>query len=311
MAIFNMTGGGGGVFNFTVKNGTTAPAAPKENTIWVKTADKITGWVIDIKRPQNPAEGMVWIRTGTETALPINAHKKQAMMLYLEDAQRYASGVWSACEMKVYINGAWVGDRDKNILLLLHGENVIDYSTNNVALSNTGVTVSNAQSKFGGQSLRFDGSSYLTISTAILLDYDNFTVEWWEYREKSTEGECLFFAQASSGSSYGLNLGYIKSSLYTTNASNNGTTWNLFSDIGMGSNITGRWVHRAFVKSGTSYYWFEDGVMTNQTTNAKTLTSLKGNIVIGKKMTGYIDELCISKVAKWSSGFTPPTRPYR
>ena len=48
---------------------------------------------------------------------------------------------------------------DANTLLLLHGESIVDDSQYANLLENNGVSVSSEQSKFGGKSLYFNGSS--------------------------------------------------------------------------------------------------------------------------------------------------------
>lgn len=50
MNIMPVSGGGGGL-NFRVIGGTTAPAKPKENDIWVNTDVKITEWVFSGEEP--------------------------------------------------------------------------------------------------------------------------------------------------------------------------------------------------------------------------------------------------------------------
>lgn len=56
--IFNMMGGGGTAgsgsgagLNFKIVGGTTQPANPSENTIWVNTDADITGWMFSAKNP--------------------------------------------------------------------------------------------------------------------------------------------------------------------------------------------------------------------------------------------------------------------
>ena len=49
--------------NFKIIGGITAPANPKENTIWVNTEIKINKWSIDGKEPTSPIDGQVWIKT--------------------------------------------------------------------------------------------------------------------------------------------------------------------------------------------------------------------------------------------------------
>jgi hypothetical protein len=46
-------GAGGSSLNFTVVGGTTEPANPKENTIWVNTDQEITGWCFSAKEPND------------------------------------------------------------------------------------------------------------------------------------------------------------------------------------------------------------------------------------------------------------------
>ena len=51
--IFNLSGGGssGASLNFKVVGGTTEPANPSENTIWVNTDEPITSWIFSAKNP--------------------------------------------------------------------------------------------------------------------------------------------------------------------------------------------------------------------------------------------------------------------
>lgn len=211
--------GGGAGLNFKVVGGTSAPASPKENTIWVNTDDEITGWVFSTKRPidivdsylattyvnsygaallveadfkpdttytmtfegvagqkfyvnenfagykvttvtsgrntvafttkselstensnqyttgkgwvvlKNNANlesapvfnklrivegdkdidpsGMVWISTGTSSAVAFNALKKNGIQVYPLSAKQYIGGAWVDVTAKSYQNGAW------------------------------------------------------------------------------------------------------------------------------------------------------------------------------------------------------------
>jgi len=72
------------------------------------------------------------------------------------------------------------------------------------------------------------------------------------------------------------------------------------------------------VRYGTSLKWYKNGILDNSTTNDVNVVDNTGNLNIGKGdswpttyLTGYIDELRISKgIARWTSDFTPPTRQY-
>ena len=98
--------GGGASLNFKVVGGTSAPASPKENTIWVNTSTAITGWVFSATQPTG-SSGMVWISTGAASTAPFNALKKNNITIYPISAKQYVSGAWADKTAKIYQNGAW------------------------------------------------------------------------------------------------------------------------------------------------------------------------------------------------------------
>ena len=106
--IFNMSGGGGAALNFKVMGGTAEPSNPAENTIWIDTDAKITGWLFSSHQPENPAEGMVWIATGSASNAEFNALKKNNITVYPLSAKQYVNGAWVDKTAKSYQNGAWV-----------------------------------------------------------------------------------------------------------------------------------------------------------------------------------------------------------
>jgi hypothetical protein len=101
----NVTGGAG--LNFKVV-GNPQPENPKANTIWVDTDVKITGWDFSAAEPVNPAEGIVWIFTGTSSPVEFNALKKNCIQVYPLSAKQYIGGAWVDKVAKSYQNGAWV-----------------------------------------------------------------------------------------------------------------------------------------------------------------------------------------------------------
>lgn len=105
--IFNMSGGGGAALNFKIA-GNPQPSNPVENTIWINTDAKITGWLFSSHQPENPAEGMVWIATGSVSNAEFNALKKNVIMVYPLSAKQYVNGAWVDKTAKSYQNGAWV-----------------------------------------------------------------------------------------------------------------------------------------------------------------------------------------------------------
>ena len=99
--------GGGANLNFKVVGGTTEPASPKENTIWVNTDTAITSYVFAAAEPAEPVEGMVWITTGNASSAEFNALKKNCIQVYPLSAAQYVSGAWAAKPVQTYRSGAW------------------------------------------------------------------------------------------------------------------------------------------------------------------------------------------------------------
>ena len=93
--------------NFKVVGGTSEPANPKENTIWVNTDAEITGWGFSASAPTNPAEGMIWFQTGTSSPAAFNALKKNGIAVYPNGCKQYVSGAWVAKTAKTYQNSTW------------------------------------------------------------------------------------------------------------------------------------------------------------------------------------------------------------
>ena len=102
----NFKSGGAGL-NFTVVGGTTQPASPKENTIWVNTDAAISGWVFSAAAPTEPKERLLWILTGTTSPAAFNAAKKETLTVYPQVAKQYIGTEWVRKEAQVYAGGEW------------------------------------------------------------------------------------------------------------------------------------------------------------------------------------------------------------
>ena len=103
-------GGGSGGLNFGIETYASElllPASAAENTIAVITDTAMTGYVISINTPVSPEEGMVWIKTGTNDVVSLNALKKDALMVYITGGSQYISGAWVGKTIMVYQSGSW------------------------------------------------------------------------------------------------------------------------------------------------------------------------------------------------------------
>lgn len=103
----NAAVGEGSGLNYVVIGGTVAPASPTENTIWVNTSNAITSHVFSATTPENPAEGMVWFKTGVSSKVPFNMLKENTAMIYVASSSQYVSGTWKAAAAQIYQGAAW------------------------------------------------------------------------------------------------------------------------------------------------------------------------------------------------------------
>ena len=199
-------------------------------------------------------------------------------------------------------------------LLLLHGEEIVDASNNHVPLTNHGVTVSSAQSKFGGKSLYFNGQSKITFSLPNLsnLFHGDFTIDWWEYRQNN--GISVMFDLLDSIGYSHLFLRFSGNQIFS---SYGGGAWNAVNAAFLSLNPQNEWAHNAFIKSGDTLRMFVNGKLAwNGNVNSASYSGGNNTISIGDYLhvsgglIGYIDEFRLSDIARWTSDFTPPDKPY-
>lgn len=103
-------GGGGGTLNFkviAVSSELLLPATAKENTIAVITDAAITSYVFSSTAPTSPVEGMVWVVTGTASAVGFNAIKHNGLWAYPTGCRQYVSGAWTVKYSYIFIGGTW------------------------------------------------------------------------------------------------------------------------------------------------------------------------------------------------------------
>lgn len=93
--------------NFEVVGGTTQPANPTENMIWVNTDTEITSWAFASKEPETIANGMVWFNIGVQSAISFNALKENKIQLCPNFVKQYIDDTWVGKEYKIYQDNSW------------------------------------------------------------------------------------------------------------------------------------------------------------------------------------------------------------
>jgi hypothetical protein len=171
--------------------------------------------------------------------------------------------------------------------------------------------ISTSQSKFGAASGYFDGTGdSLTIpaNSVFALGTGNYTIEGWFY--SLTSGTSLRgmidFRTAATGTN-GLML-----------RENNGGFLVYLNNATILSTTTGRvanqWQHVALVRNGTTVTLYVDGVLQTSVTSSTNLTDnvmrISGFVDTQSSVytyNGFMDEIRITKYARYTAAFTPPT----
>lgn len=202
-----------------------------------------------------------------------------------------------------------VGETDPyfaSVSLLLHmdganaGTSFVDSSSNGLAITANGnVVTSTAQSKFGGASALFDGTtdSLTTPTNAVFTLDGDFTIEFWCYINTLKQSGILANGASSfSGTAVVIVLDH------STHNDRFGI-WNFPSLNGVlcttPTVVTGQWYHVAFVRSGTTLTPYLNGVASTSATTSATFSFSTTNLRVGRywggDFAGYLDDLRITK----------------
>jgi len=216
---------------------------------------------------------------------------------------------------------------DVNTLLLLHcnGSNTTtvftdDIGTNFIPRTPKTITVggnakvSTAQSKFGGASALFDGTSdYLSvpaISSDLKFGTGDFTLEAFVQQRIRSDAMTIFDTRNSGDTSGGFIL-YMRADNYME------LYWNS-ANVSSANPLptASTWYHVAISRSGSSLKVFVDGTSVISITDSTNHTAA-GPFIVGQDFQltatpgnswdGYIDEIRFSNTARYTANFTAPT----
>jgi hypothetical protein len=166
-----------------------------------------------------------------------------------------------------------------------------------------------------GGSGYFDGSgdSLNTGSnTALALGTGDFTWEFWTYLTGTpADGSIIFEPRTPAGIDSVL-FGYKSGSNYTIYATTNGSSWNLFSNTTITSvaDVANRWAHWAFVRNGSTYSVYVDGVLKTSATSSSAISQATNVFTFMGGITGYLSSFRFVKAQALATGaFTIPAAP--
>jgi hypothetical protein len=207
-------------------------------------------------------------------------------------------------------------------LFLLNFTNagIIDQTSKNNMITNGSAAVSTTQSKFGGSSIAFNGStSYVNIPSNQLFDLGTvYTIEFWMYPNSLGSGGILHRGFYQTGidtwtSPIAFSIRIISSTLrcyfWGTTVSNE-----QYIDASPAPSI-GAWNHVAMVRNGTTGAVYINGVSAGTITGLNTPSASSRDLRIGLwdfsagnfYYDGYLDDIRITRgVARYTTNFTPP-----
>ena len=227
---------------------------------------------------------------------------------------------------------AFTSDSDTVVLAHMDDTGLTDSSSNNFTPTVTaGITRSAVQSKFGGYSAYSDGttSEYwqvkpLSSSTTGGVGTGDFTLEYWYYGVMTASARQFSIGNQGTpgtGGAPAQNQVTMAGSFPSTSGSQNfyrGATDQFFSPSVTSPDNT--WNHNTIMRSGTTVYQAVNGVWagtnttiwngvnmetdTNGGTNENDLALFARYGSTSEIMTGYMDEMRYSKVARYTAGVT-------
>lgn len=207
-----------------------------------------------------------------------------------------------------------------NTSLLLNFTNgsIIDSTGKNDLETVGDAQISTATKKFGTGSLKFDGTGDLLnipSSTTIDLGSGDFTIEMWVHTGSVSSQQGLITKRrpdATASGTWGLRINSGGSFYFEDITSSTGV-------VTFGTLSTNTWTHVAVTRSGSTVRGFIDGSLISSGTNSTNFTNTYqmqigawGTVGAGgpidSPFNGNIDDLRVSKVCRYTSNFTPPTR---
>ena len=204
---------------------------------------------------------------------------------------------------------------DSSSLVYFNGDSLQSQGNVSLTITNNKVTLSNEQTHFGKNSLKFDGSaSYMYMPFPSTYTGD-ITLEGWFYQtsNNNTSYPTPFTLISSAGR--GMYMYRLSSQTFVA-----ATPSNSWPGLTGGTTALNTWTHIAMCLSGTTTYCFLDGKLKGTLTNTNTsyvgltlgtlASSVSDNHSSGCYYKGYIAELKITKGCKWTKDFTLPTTPY-
>jgi hypothetical protein len=197
-----------------------------------------------------------------------------------------------------------------SVLLLLRGDgNFTDSSKYGRTLTAYGNAAATAAGKYGTNSIALDGTGdYLAVSSSdFAWGTSDWTVEAWVWLNATGANGGIFSTFFSNGSPYGVSV-FLDTAGRPVVMHPGGANVSASTAI-----TTGQWVHIAAVRSSGTATLFVNGSSVGSVSASDSHG--QSNVVVGRVYTeldnnywnGRIAELRVTKAARYTANFTPPT----
>jgi hypothetical protein len=202
-----------------------------------------------------------------------------------------------------------VATSETTLLLTGNSGTIVDSSMKTIPVS-TGTKLSTTTKKYGTASLQFGSSSVIDAAMDNILVHDKLTIEFWLNTAADSSLQVICHLGDKAVEAAGLEIGKGSANrIYLSGTSGTvigGTT---------GSLVGNTWTHVAAVKTGGSWYLYQDGNLVGSATVASMpIAGTMNSVRLGGKygtasyrFTGFIDDFRITLGARYTGNFTPPT----
>lgn len=214
------------------------------------------------------------------------------------------------------------GGIDANALLALHfngtdGQtSTVDSSSfaRAITFSPAGAQLETDFFQFGPTSIVFDANEGLTVPDSNDWTFaGDFTIDCWVRPSNLTTDNPIAAHGTDASNSYSFNIASDGKLEFTVLSAG---TPIVTAATAAGAVVTITWQHVAVVRSGSSFLLFVDGVLLETEVDSSAIPNFTGTFRIGQHYenaddyVGYIDELRVSNVARWTDDFIIPFGPY-
>jgi hypothetical protein len=252
----------------------------------------------------------------TGTGLSISAGGCRAIFNGYIDEVRFSNAVRWTTNFTPPLAPYGAAVDDQNTMSLLHFDGSLADVCGKIWSSTNSMGTSTVSSKFGNGSL-YMGSSVLLCQTNDIPAFlaNDFSVDFWFSPDTVTTRYDLFDRGYDNNGSMALwvsNTGIV----YLNCINNNGLL--VVNNLNIGTiSSPGTFNHIYIGRSGTKVYASLNGVIKTVTVSSSDSFSSSAfeigySALLGTSnyTKGYIDELRVSNVARWTTNFTPPTYAY-